>query len=254
MRRAYADDLAMILRKGITEFRALEKIFLECAMISGLHLNIPKTNVVPLFMTDLTVLAQEIGSHAPSWNGIGLDYKAKYLGFYLGPEAADSSWTKPLEKFRERVAVWSSHGLGPHYTLAAYFLYVLPVLLFVAQLEELPECWKHAEKWAITELFPGPGAWISATAAHNLKVLGFPREMSDLRWLSTAAKARVAMWENGCNLQATKRRDDLRRAEGTTEHTPRLHQWRHWFAHNSLEHLAAAGENAAQEVLVRKHC
>ena len=48
LNRAYADDLAMVLRRGLASLPALHSIFTEFATISGLHISIGKTVLAPL--------------------------------------------------------------------------------------------------------------------------------------------------------------------------------------------------------------
>ena len=47
LNRAYADDLTMVLRRGLASLPALHSIFTEFATISGLHISIGKTVLVP---------------------------------------------------------------------------------------------------------------------------------------------------------------------------------------------------------------
>ena len=47
--RAFADDIAMVLRDLFASFRSVAQIFEEYFLISGLHLNFGKTIVVPLW-------------------------------------------------------------------------------------------------------------------------------------------------------------------------------------------------------------
>ena len=47
--RAWADDLAMVLPDAAIHFRTLQNFFLEFGHAAGLHLNVSKTVVVPLF-------------------------------------------------------------------------------------------------------------------------------------------------------------------------------------------------------------
>lgn len=245
--RAYADDLAMVIPEGVQAFGRLEATFTEYALLSGLELNIKKTCVVPLYEVGATSLSLQISGLAPSWSGLQITYAAKYLGFYLGPGRGQLTWQGPLKKFRERVEMWAKHGLGPHYTLAAYSVYIMPVLLFVAQLDAPPDEWSALEKWAIRRLFPGPGNWITAAATHNLRALGLPREMGRLDSLALAAKFRVATWEasGSGGIKAVSRAARLGRRLNGCHHLSRVNNWYNWFSHSFLAQLAEAERSCA---------
>ena len=65
MRRAYADDLAMVLRSGLAQLQPLSFLFLDFAKMFGLHLHLGKTNLLPLFEYDLMTLRAAIAAAAP---------------------------------------------------------------------------------------------------------------------------------------------------------------------------------------------
>ena len=55
----------------------------EFARISGLHLNIGKTVIVPLFPYLLFDVREQIARTAPQWIGVAVQAHAKYLGYFL---------------------------------------------------------------------------------------------------------------------------------------------------------------------------
>ena len=62
----------------------------------------------------------------------------KYLGFYVGPGKGDTSWKAPYKKYTERLDLWKDQPLGLHWDARVYNTFILPVLTYVAQLEEPP--------------------------------------------------------------------------------------------------------------------
>ena len=132
--RAYADDLAMLSPEPTRYLKAVSKLMMDFALCSGLALNIRKTVLV-----DLRSLRQDLTQTFPEWAAVQLDYKAKYLGFYLGPLRGHHSYLQPLKKFTDRVHLWAQTDGGSLLAVLAYKVYILPVLLFVAQLEDSPE-------------------------------------------------------------------------------------------------------------------
>ena len=186
-------------------------LFDEYRRVSGLGLNVQKTVLVPLFKFEVTALRSSIVQSAPVLCGIGIDTSAKYLGVVVGPGKGDKSWTAPLRKYAERLQWWRDAGAGMLITLQAYRCYIASVLVFVAQLEELPSNFAATEDKAVRKLFPGPRDWITAAAMKDLKVAGFPMELPDTLQYGVAARARVARHEDRCNggLQVRERRRKL---------------------------------------------
>ena len=76
---------------------------------------------------------------APGWDGMTVASAAKYLGVYLGPGKAQLAWDKPLLKFAARAEQWGRLGAGLLFTLKAFRVYMVSVLLFAGQLERPPE-------------------------------------------------------------------------------------------------------------------
>ena len=63
--RAWADDLAMVIHKAEPHLRALQNFFLELGSVSGLHLNVAKTTIIPLFRFDEETVRSSISRLAP---------------------------------------------------------------------------------------------------------------------------------------------------------------------------------------------
>ncbi|CAK0896104.1 unnamed protein product [Prorocentrum cordatum] len=110
----------------------------------------------------------------------------------LCPGAEGKSWDKPLEKFCARAAQWASFHLGLFYNIRAFYMYVLPVLSFVMQLEpdsyDITDCFNQV----LRALAPGP---VCQAMADDLLHLAdgcyWPMQFVDPAWLSFSAKLRV---------------------------------------------------------------
>ena len=88
-------------------------MFVEFEKISGLALNIKKTVFIPLWpASSLSNVATLIKEACPRWKDVGVEWCAKYLGFFIGPGARDKSWEKPIHKYNQRVELWASMRLG----------------------------------------------------------------------------------------------------------------------------------------------
>ena len=186
----------MVLRRGLASLPALHSIFTEFATISGLHISIGKTVLVPLHPFDLLALRAELSRIVPDWGALAVLATAKYLGFFVGPGKHEKSWGSPLDKYAARATLWGALGLGLHMTLRAYRIYAASVLLFVAQLEDLPSTFDHAEATACRRLFPGPHLWITPGVLKELRALEFPTDLARIHTIAVAAKSRVVRYEN----------------------------------------------------------
>ena len=96
-----------------------------------------------------------------------------------------------MEKYLDRARIWGQVGAGACLTVRAYTVYIASVLLYVGQLEDLPRNFDHLEARAVQALFPGPRTWLTAGCAKELRALGVPWELRDVRASVQAAQARV---------------------------------------------------------------
>ncbi|CAK0869911.1 unnamed protein product, partial [Prorocentrum cordatum] len=233
---------AVVLPDGLQRLPELSVILAEYAVISVLQLNLPETVFAPLFPDSAADMEFRIAWACPGWAGMRVAYRAKYLGFYLGPDRGHRAYEAPLRKFRERAKAWGEVGAGLLYTLTAYAVYVLPVLAYVAQLDSPPDNWKEIEVEAFRRLLPGPAEWCQPEDLQCLRHLGFPKELPDLRAVATAAQCRVAHLEapSQGGLRATARAGELRRWRADCDDIMRAIRWSDWFGRSFAAQLASA--------------
>ena len=72
-------------------------------------------------------------------------HSGTYLGFEIGPSAADTSWSTRIRRFKESLLRWLGHAPGMHLSILAYNTYVFPKLLYVAQLYGSSPAWPPLE-------------------------------------------------------------------------------------------------------------
>lgn len=109
-----------------------------------------------------------------------------------GPGAADKSWTKPVQKYLQRVTTWAPMNLGLCLNIMIYRTFISSVLSFIMQLEPLPESIMDSFEKALRKLAPGPGSWASMADLCNLEsAYKFRGEFRDPRWTALASKLRV---------------------------------------------------------------
>ena len=85
MIRAYADDLALVVKDFPAAAPIVIRTFEEYASISGLHLNLAKTVVIPLWIEPLIKAQESFAKVHPWWWEMKWADHASYLGFILGP-------------------------------------------------------------------------------------------------------------------------------------------------------------------------
>ena len=79
------------------------------------------------------------------------------------------------------------------YAALAYNVFALSTLLYVAQLEPIPEFVIQEERKLILSMFPGPGNWITPEDLWCLKEgFGFAKGPQSLSLVAGAAKFRVS--------------------------------------------------------------
>ena len=91
----------MLISEPIRHLTAVSKLMMDFALCSGLAVNIRKTVLVPLWEADLRSLRQDLTQALPEWAAVQLDFKAKYLGFYIGPLRGHHNYLQPLKKFTD---------------------------------------------------------------------------------------------------------------------------------------------------------
>ena len=125
--------------------------------MSGLHLNLPKTVIIPLGDRTPEQVAQWLRDTDDPWQNVTCAHHGPYLGFMVGPGKGTRSWTKPVAKALSRAAAWAWSALGLQFAAEAYNTFVLPTLTFVAQLEKPPPEALQAEEKALVKAAKGPG-------------------------------------------------------------------------------------------------
>ena len=194
--RAFADDIAMVVRDFDKVADILMREFREFAYISGLKLGMPKTVVIPLWrFTHHTFMSFLRDTH-PEWSQAQVTQYSKYLGIMVGPGKSSRSWDAPLNKFDSRVPAWSSLPVGLFRNAQNYNIFVFSCLMFVAQIEDIPEVAWEAERKALRKFSPGPGNWVQNRDLFHLKSLfGLPASLKSLGITALAAKLRVLAFE-----------------------------------------------------------
>ena len=147
----------------------------------------------------------------------------------------------------DRISRWATVGGGMQIGALAYNVFALSTLLYVAQLEDVPEHILRLEKEQVVKMFPGPGNWIAAEDCWYLKEsFGFRKSAQPLCIIARAAKLRLSTL--GCHFgvkhvqprhlcrgredSITSRAHALQRSIRSSEHIDRIVCWGKWYKHN----------------------
>ena len=200
--RAFADDTAVVTPTFEKHAPLIMDIFKEFGSISNLNLNMHKTVLIPLWESSAALVKAWLRATLPDWAAVEVAWRARYLGFMIGPERGDKSWDKASRKFSERVASWSALHLGMYMNTQVYHSLCVSVFSFLWQLEDPPAEVLKLEPWALRRLAPGPGNWIRPQDLFCLHRFGHPFEFPSFKRISIAAKMRVYHCEPQLNCQA----------------------------------------------------
>ena len=225
--RAFADDTAVVLRSLREDGPTVARIFNEFGDISGMHLNIPKCMLIPLWLDSVGNAANQMTTWVPDWASFKVSFWGKYLGYAIGPEKKAHMWQAALAKVVDRARLWAPLGLGLHYNAIVFNTYVVSVLSFLMQLARPPKELDKAIQTALRLLASGPGNWAQPVDLYNLEEnYGQVRSFSNPLTIATAAKIRVALYEAEAagGLRVRSRAADFRtmRAQNPLDH------WDEW--------------------------
>ena len=148
--RTHADDTAIILKNWEAAQPKLEIIY-GINLISGLKLSYSKR------MGDKEKEGNEeqLYMGADTWKDMEIQF-AKRLGFFLGPDKKNTSWRKPLAKFKGRVNMWQDQAIRLRWQARVHTTFIPPTLLFIAQLEKPDDEIVKAAESALTQIAKGP--------------------------------------------------------------------------------------------------
>ena len=143
----------------------------------------------------------------------------------------------------DRLRSWEWKKLGLQGTALVYNTMVLPVLLFIAQLENPPAHVLAAEEWGLRRVAPGPYGWIFPLDLWRLRAgfgLSFHfRSLSCVAQASQAARVATLEAESSEGLHITRRQCDLTEACSTSSHLVRMVHFRCWSETSFVPVLAA---------------
>ena len=133
-----------------------------------------------------------IARRFPNLSHLEVAEAAKYLGFWVGPGAGDTTWIAPLRKFMKRAADCRALGGGTCIAINAINTYAYSVLSFTCQLRdpttEVIRTCKHFNM----KVIGGPYRWLPDDLISSAKLyLGARAQPFDIEILAFTTKLRV---------------------------------------------------------------
>jgi hypothetical protein len=223
----------------------IQHTFEEFEKVSGLALNIAKTCLIPLGDRTPGEIQQELDREGNPWASCNISDWSTYLGFAIGPGKQDHSWDKPLKKLIQRTEFWDWSKLGLQGAAVYFNVFVMPVLLFVAQLEEPPPKVLAAIHRVLVKASPGAAKWCTEADLHNMQAeYGARFSFRSLAATAVAAKIRVGCWEARADggLRASEADKSLQATLLRSEYVCRCIRWRSWFGSSFPGNLCRADE------------
>jgi len=111
---------------------------------------------VPLWTKDLTRARTIVMEHVAFWSGFVIALAAKYLGFFIGPEAFLQEWAAAVAKYQTRTLQLLRVDEGLLATVTLHNIQACPVLYYLAQLLTMPADLHTIQNNAVELLTHGP--------------------------------------------------------------------------------------------------
>ena len=161
-------------------------------------MNFGKTIIIPLWPErSYDSIRQTLHELGPNWSKVQIQGKAKYLGFWVGPDRDDSAWDKAATKWEQRSRAWSGKGVGLQYSAMVYNTFCASVLSFLGQLLPPPIGVLQKEPRVMRMMASGPNEWANATDLWNMgERCSIGRSFHSILATSKAAQLRITYWEN----------------------------------------------------------
>ena len=171
--RVCADDFGSAL-ECLERIRSQASIFKLAAAVAGLHLKPVKCVIIIscIELSDELVFAvkQWLAINVPDFKDFLIASSGKYLGWFLGVDAASISWQEPRLKFVDRVEGIVGAQAPATTSLLRYNQRAVPVLSFVSQFSHPPPEVGIAalDQWSVHKLLRMPANSFSRKLCHSV--------------------------------------------------------------------------------------
>jgi hypothetical protein len=189
---AFADDIAIVAKELLLALRALAPVFAVLQAASCLEVNPLKTVVIPLWPEGRFETRRWLSECLPAWAAFKIKLCGRFLGYLIGPAAAEHRWDLTLDKYWQRGMMARAAGGGFFGNLLHYHVFGASVLGYLLQLAEPPKQAFALERRILQYLTHGPWHALPNEGLLALGDLGFRDEPRAIRDVSIAARYRTA--------------------------------------------------------------
>ena len=194
--RAFADDIAVALA-SLNSIIPLCTLFNEFEDISALTLGTAKCIVVPLSKpcngVTRQIIHEFLAAHVPDWIKFTIADAGEYLGFYIGPGAADKLWSKPFAKCNERNLKIAQGGIAPAFATSLSNSRATATVTYHTQLYPLPPSIIEAHRKSAQANLHLLNYTFPTQMLYRLRQYGDTIQHNSLLVASLASRARTAI-------------------------------------------------------------
>ena len=247
---SYLDDIGFTIPFLLRDLSSILQLFGTLADIASLRLKNSKCIIIPLWAFNGNSLTALLREHCPSAKDFRVKTSGKYLGIFIGPDAADSSWCLPLRNFLARARDIRSLGLGVITSLRLFNQQCLPVLSFVASVLPIPPQARRLEHRVLQILTAAPRhAWPS-NLLMSFKMVGVPVEAMSLVDLGLSSSFRLSRALPSLSSASARLRDLWSHDDSILD--PRRRAWVDAWVHSSVSfHLLHAGPSLSSIIPIK---
>ncbi len=188
---AFADDIGIAITDFDLEAPRLRAAFLLIGKAANLWLKQRKCIIVPLELSNDGFRTTHLAL-IPEWSEFDIQRTAKYLGIFLGHDAAAKNWTAPFNKYHSRVLLVKSNHTNLLYSIVHHNIHASSVLSFAAQLFDLPRHLVHKSANLLQFFTGAPRHAIPSSMLQHFREYGFPVQIVHVPVLCEAALLRTA--------------------------------------------------------------
>ena len=191
--RGFADDIGYVIFDLRVTLPAFAECFLLFGIVSSVKLKIKKTIIIPLWSCTVEEATQIIWNVVPAWQGVKVDFHAKYLGIQLGPRSASVSWDGALDKYIAKVQFARSTGAGLLSSVLEYNIVCVSSLAYVGQFYATSRQVLATEAKMLQRMTGSPRYTFSKESLWNLSSFGMAHSFHPVQVANTAAMVRMAL-------------------------------------------------------------
>ena len=187
----YIDDTNLVLKHFAENIATLQASFVVLEKATGLKLNGGKCTAIPLDPVARSCIRATLSLAGGIWSLCRVKKTAKLLGIFVGPGASLRSWTKPMQKMRQRTLAIKDLQLGLARTSVLFNAVAFSCVAYIASLCVAPHSVCKIANRLFHKLTSMPFNAMPAEVIHGLSRISMGASIFHLGTFQQAAKLRV---------------------------------------------------------------